>query len=559
MVWSPSIASLLGVTAAVISGGVALYSRRHRNKRMALQFIALEVSLAAWSLAYAVQLGHTTLADQLLWQRISLGLAGFVPTVWLLFALAYTGRRRWLSRNRVAVLLAEPVVWMVCCLTNPLHDLIWREATFTATAMGFVPALEFGLGYGVHITYAYLIVALGIGLLVLHASRVAPAYQQQAMLLLVAVVPPFLSHIAFTLGVSPLPALDLTPFVFALTGLIFGLALFRFNLLHLTPIARQQAFQEVGDGLIIVNSDGEIIDVIGIAAEIIDTTPRIADPISGVFPDTTLEELDSSEVIVSRDGKRRVYQYRVSPLSAHHDRRVGTMIIIRDVTGLYESKQRLSVTNRLLRHNLRNDMTVVLGFASDLEERLAGRDAADARRIREAVERFLELTRKVEEMAQLDEQPEGDRGPIDVVGEVAEIVSEHQSANPDATVTLEAPSSATVDGMDARPLRLAVGNVIENAISHNDAQAPLVTVDVEDGPEEVLLRISDNGPGIPETEKRAIGASTETPLDHSQGLGLWLTHWCAERWGGDLRFESEGTADGSTVTLTIPRAPSTIP
>ena len=312
MAWSLSVASIIGVGAAVISGFLALFSWRHREKRMALQFSVQELNLAVWSLVYVVQLGYGTLGEQLLWQRITLGVAGFIPTVWLLFTFAYTSRDSWLTRSRVALLAVEPVVWFLVSLTNPIHGLAWTDAVLTATVFGPVTALEFGIAYAIHIAYAYALVALGIGLLVLHATKIAPAYQKQVALLVVGVLPALLSHALFTLGLSPIPGLDLTPFVFAFTGVVFGLALFEFNLLHLTPIARKQAFDEVGDGLLIVNKDDEIIDVIGVATSVLTPTPRIGDRLSDVFPKTTLEELDESEISVSLDGKRRVYQFQVS-------------------------------------------------------------------------------------------------------------------------------------------------------------------------------------------------------------------------------------------------------
>jgi signal transduction histidine kinase len=553
MAWRLSVASVLGLIAAALSAVLALYSWRHREKRMALQFIALEVTLAAWSLGYAVQLGFGTLAEQLLWQRITLGIAGFVPTVWLLFAFAYTSRETWLSWDRVLLLITEPLVWLLLCLTNPVHELLWREAALTSTLLGPVSALEFGLGYAVHITYAYAIIAIGIGLIMLHATKVAPVYQKQASLLVIAALPAFLSHIAFTLGRSPVPALDLTPFAFAFTGITLGLGLFKFDLLQLAPIAREQAFHEGGDGLIIVNGDGKIVDVIGVASTVLDPSPRIGDPFSAVFPDTTVDSLDATELTVTRNGNRRVYQYQVSPVSVHHDHRVGTLIVIRDITGLYESRQRLSVTNRVLRHNLRNDMNVVLGYASRLEDRLEGRDAADARRILTAVEGFLELTRKAEQMAHLDDGSNGDFEAVDVVQQLQDVVSAQETDHPAAAFTVDSPRSVTLDGVDPRSVRIAVENLVDNAVTHNDSETPRVTIAIEDTREEVRIEISDNGPGIPETEKEAIGAGMETALDHSQGLGLWLTHWCAERWGGELSFEADEHTDGTTVTLTIPR------
>lgn len=245
---------------------------------MAIPFLGLVMTLAMWSLVYGIQLGFETLDHQLVWQSVTLGVSGFVPATWLFFVFAYTRRNDWLVQSRVALLLAEPVGFLVLCVTNPLHELVWTNAVMSSTLVGDVPALEFGIGYWLHIVYAYALVAAGIGLLLLYGTRVAPTYQKQVLLLVTGAVPPFLSHISFTIGMSPIPALDLTPFVFAFTGVIFGLALFRFELLRLAPIARGQSLKEVGDGLIVVNTDEEIVDLVGVATEVLEPSP----PASGI-------------------------------------------------------------------------------------------------------------------------------------------------------------------------------------------------------------------------------------------------------------------------------------
>lgn len=517
---------------------------------MALPFWGLAITLSAWSLVYGIQLGYGTLAEQLVWQRVTLGVAGFVPTLWLFFALAYTRREDWLNRNYVLLFLAEPVAFFLLSLTNPYHELVWTTAVMTSTAIGDVPALEFGAGYAIHIVYVYAVVAVGIGRLLIYGTQVAPMYQKQVLLLITGATPPFISHVAFTLGASPIPSLDLTPFVFGFTGVILGLALFRFELLKLAPIARGQSLKEVGDGLVVVNNNDEIVDLLGVATDVLEPTPRVGDPISKVFSDTSLEELDRSERAASIDGQRRVFQFRVSSLTAHHSRQVGTILRMRDITGLRESEQRLSVSNRVLRHNLQNDMTVVLGYANLLESRLSGQDAQYAQKVRETVEDFLELIEKAKQITQLHDIAEERETTIDAVQQLRAVVSELQSDYPATEFRMVTANEALTGVVDSEAFRLAIQNVVDNAAKHNDATDSWVEIAMERTGNETRIEISDNGPGIPEIEWKAIESGVETPLVHSQGLGLWLTYWCVTTWGGELRFDSD--SDGSTVTITVP-------
>lgn len=545
-----STASLIGGATTVIAGSVAIFAWRKRTDRVALPFMALAITLAVWSLIYGIQLGFGTLRAQLVWQRFTLSVAGFVPTMWLLFVLAYTGRDDWLRRDRLFLLLSEPLAFLVLCLTNPSHELVFSEATLTSTPIGDVPALQFGAGYDIHIIYAYALVAGGIGLLFLYGTQIAPTYQKQVALLITAATPPFLTHVAFTLGMSPIPFLDLTPFVFAFTGVVLGLALFRFNLLRLAPIARMQSLTEVGDGLVVLNRDREIVDIFGVTTEVLDPVPHVGDPFSTAFPDVGLRELDGSEVTKNIDGHRHVYQFQVSPLTGPQDRQVGTTITIRDITGLHESKQRLSVTNRVLRHNLRNDMTVVLGHAQRLESNLERPDADAARSIRETAEGFLELSEKARQITRLYDEAGDKAVSVDAVPLIGDIVAEFRSEHPSTSIKADVPDEAIIEVFDSDALRLAVRNVLDNAITHNDAATPEVAVCVERNADALRIEIADNGPGIPQIERDVLESKAETSLEHSQGLGLWLTYWCVALWGGEFHIDAD--ANGSTVTMTVP-------
>jgi len=87
-----------------------------------------------------------------------------------------------------------------------------------------------------------------------------------------------------------------------------------------------------------------------------------------------------------------------------------------------------------------------------------------------------------------------------------------------------------------------------------------VTVQPTDGGDAVRLRIEDDGPGFTDAELavHADAGATETALQHSDGVGLWLVRWIVDAYDG--RFEIENAADGgAVVTVTLPRADEPAP
>mgnify|MGYP002760278527 FL=1 len=63
------------------------------------------------------------------------------------------------------------------------------------------------------------------------------------------------------------------------------------------------------------------------------------------------------------------------------------------------------------------------------------------------------------------------------------------------------------------------------------------------------MRITDDGPGIPNAELATLRSGTETDLRHGRGLGLWQLRWGVDELNGTLAFDTD---DGTTVEITVP-------
>ena len=216
--------------------------------------------------------------------------------------------------------------------------------------------------------------------------------------------------------------------------------------------------------------------------------------------------------------------------------------------------QRNSVLNRVLRHNLRNDTSIILGYL-DLLRELPDGDAADEayRIIVDRVEELIDLSESARRIEHLDRRNRGDAGPVDLVSLVEERVAVYESTDADATFELELPDEAWAD---VGPLcKSAIDNLVENAIQHTTVRP---TVGIAVGPtrgddDAIEVAIADEGPGIPDQEIQALSDSAESQLHHGSGLGLWVAKWVAESYGGEIRFD-ETPSGGSVVTLVLPAA-----
>lgn len=100
-------------------------------------------------------------------------------------------------------------------------------------------------------------------------------------------------------------------------------------------------------------------------------------------------------------------------------------------------------------------------------------------------------------------------------------------------------------------MELALDNLIENAAEHNTATEPTVAVVLTNTDDEVVVSITDNGPGIPEQELTIRSPGGETQQKHSRGVGLWVVNSVVESSGASLTFETD--TGGTTATVRLPR------
>lgn len=559
MAWQPAWYSLVAFGAAALSFVVAISAYRHRSNPEALSLVALMCALGGWSFSYAVQLGFTTLPEQQLWQGVGLVIGGLIPPLWFLFALEYAGESNWLGRGGQILLAIDPVVFAGLTFTNPLHGLVWDQAAFVPAVTPRVVLVSLGVAYYVHIVYAYMLVAGGLGLLFLIVSRTSSFYRKQASIMIFAALPPVIANLAFTLRVrwGPLPALDLTPFAFVASGVLVSLALFRFDLLERSPVARQQILDEMGDGFVVLDTDGGVVDSNPIAREITDSLALVregdgsAAPAAPMRLNTVLDAVHGETVTATVGGRQRAYDVQRSPLTDHRDRFVGIVVAFRDVTGRDEHEQRLDVTQRILRHNLRNKMNVVRGWAELLDETADHEGSEAPRQIMDAADELIDLAEKTRQMVALGEHESTELTPVDLRKCLAVVLDGLRSDYPQATIECSVPAGVTLRLPDEEVLSVAVENLVENAIEHNDAAEPWVEISAANTAEETRINVADDGPGIPETERVVLEAGVETPLAHGSGVGLWLTYWCVSHMGGEITFDSREPR-GSIVTMTLP-------
>lgn len=222
--------------------------------------------------------------------------------------------------------------------------------------------------------------------------------------------------------------------------------------------------------------------------------------------------------------------------------------IYTDLTDEIRQERQLAVLNRVLRHNLRNEVNVLAGHAEALLEKTESAEvAAAAEAIRDsalALSRLGDEARDLERV--LDADPELEPTELEPVVEAAR-----------ADVPLTERADLVVDVANAPPvltgghLDRALVALLDNAVRHSDVATASVTVSARVTEDNVALTVVDDGPGLPDHECRLLtGKLDVTPLDHGNGLGLWLVRWIVTAYGGAIEY-ADRPDGGSAITLRL--------
>ncbi|WP_135364842.1 histidine kinase N-terminal 7TM domain-containing protein [Halosimplex halophilum] len=588
------------VAASLLAGGGTLllirYLWRYRGKPGADWFLASLGAQATWSLAYGVALA--TFAEPVRWALEVVSWAAMAGTgvYFLAFALAYTGRGGVVDRAWWGFAAFPGLVGLLGA-TNPVHGLAWTDFEVVRVLGVAGATYELRLWALLAATAGVLLITVGSLLLFDTVVSYGPLYRREAVAVGLSTFPPVAAVLAWLHGVGPVGAVNFVTVAFLPHVALDAYAFVGSDMFEFHPATRRvgerAAIDDLGAPVVIVDERGRVVTLNGAAEAAfgVGKSAALTRPLSALLGEdgagsmaaddrTAADDATETEsvretddvtemetVTVQSGGRRRIFTVTTTPLSDAGGTHVGYTVVFQDVTDERRREQRLDVLNRVLRHNLRNDMTVVQGFteaaAREVDDPAVGDMLARAEAKATELVALGEKARTVERV--LDSEPRAER--VDVADLLATVRAEHvdaadvaggsEAADVDgesdavetadgATVTVEATDAAVTT--DPAVLQVVVGTLLENALEHA-GEAPTVTLSAEPREGAVAVTVADDGPGVPDHELDVLTAGAESALEHGSGLGLWLADWGATALGGDLAFD---TGDGTRATLTVP-------
>jgi len=533
----------LAIDVAIVLGFlvVVVFGLEHREEPGAVPFLVLAGLLAAMTLGIVV--ARSGLLPQQ-WNIYAL----YVPFVfaslaWVALAFDYTGRGPVVTRRLAWGLAAFGVTAALSPLLSVgMPDILVQVSFLVINAIQFV--LIAAVGYGA-VLVARSAIEYGdltrVGSLVLSAVGTGLVGATIVMVL----TPPLALGTVFAVSEAILGSIAVLLLVAGVRYRIFETGA---NPGHL---ARESVLDEMSAAVAITGRRDRLLDINATAERTFDLErpDALGKPVEDALGFDPNRE--SHPLTVGTSEGRREFVSDRAELTRQNGEQMGRAYILRDVTERRTHEQRLDVLNRVLRHNLRNDLDAVRGFAETLEQEDAPVDDATlARQIRTTATEVADLGTMLSSADRLLEVEGLDLERVELGAVLAGIEERVSETHTDASLLITTEDSPITLRTDRQILEIVLEEVVQNGIEHSDVETPQVEIHARRG-DEVVIEVRDDGPGIPERERAVLLDGEERPLRHGSGLGLWLVYWGVTRLGGTLAFR-EREPHGSVVSIRIP-------
>jgi diguanylate cyclase (GGDEF)-like protein len=330
------IALLCGLSMLLL----AVIAGRFRMAKGARVFSLMALSGAWYSIFYSLEISSDSLEAILFWLRFEyLGIV-LIPAFLVLFVALYTGRVVKINVMLAGSVLIVPLITFLLVLTNASHGLIYETYYLDQSGPIAIIAFQEGPWYWVQTAYVSLAVLITNVMLIQMWFGANPIYRSKIVLMLFGSLIPWMGMIAYMTWPFSW-RIDLNPLFLALSSLVFFVGLYRYQILDLIPVARAKLFEELPDGVMIIDSVQRVVDLNYNAANYL----QVKMPVVGLPIENVLSHWPRLTKLVRPAGNRYHIELRGDsesincwfrfdfiPMQERDKEPYGQMVIIRDIT-----------------------------------------------------------------------------------------------------------------------------------------------------------------------------------------------------------------------------------
>jgi diguanylate cyclase (GGDEF)-like protein len=338
----------INLASIVLLGLMFVFAFRRREVAATKTLCALMFFGFVWAVGSFAELLVPGLAEKIFWRDFTQVGTFFVPPAALLFALSYAGLSLERSRRAAHFLYAFQAIPVILIATDELHHLVRSSSSIYYGPMGSATlAVKTTLLGTIFVSINFVIMAASLVVILLFFLRVASSMRSQiGSVVLGIAIPVVFAAFRVAFGESfAFGAPISSAFAVGCALLLYGV--YKQNFLSLEPIARDQAFDVIDEGIVIRSRDGKVIDVNRAGRRMLaphlmlqsSEDPSIKDR-ADVFLRERLDSLPGGadpggvDIALDKGGGKgpRFFNVKANWLNNAVGTRIGSVLVLRDIT-----------------------------------------------------------------------------------------------------------------------------------------------------------------------------------------------------------------------------------
>lgn len=574
------------IVGAIASISTAYMSWKKRPATGSLSISILMICISEWIICQLLYRLSTNHAIRLFWNEFKfLGIV-IVPVALFVLVAEHTNRKKLIKKKIILFLLIIPIMTLIIILTNKYHGLFRQNIEFVNFRGRETLISDYGKWFWIHTAYSYTLLFKSLLFLIIQYIYLPRLYRGQTRIIIIGALIPWIYNVIYFAFLREKHIIDITPLAFSLTGIIAFWGVFRYNLLDLSPIAKDLVFESIEDIAIVLDTRMRIIDINLAArntfeAEHDQIIGKLIHEILPEWPNMSNDEGGTNErkLILFRGEQERHFEVRNTLVYDKKKIKVGHLILLHDITELEQimseikaSRIKAEEANRLksiflanMSHEIRTPMNGVLGMIDIMESsKLREEERENLGIIKDSAQSLLRIINDILDYSKIEsgkmnlEKIEFNvKRLVEYSVKMFTVKANEKKIKLICDIDKEIPEVLIGDSLRIRQI---MNNLISNAIKFTLKGIVIVEIKtIRYFNDEVRLEfiVKDSGIGIPSEKIDTLFNSFEQ-VDSSTtrkyggtGLGLAIVKRLVELMKGSIRVES-AINNGSTFTVEIP-------
>lgn len=546
-------AGLTMVFAGILTLSISWYIYSKRNRLAIKWFFYAMISASIWSFSTGLEVFFRNETFSVLMHRFTMISISLAAVTIFLFAVEFiTGER---TSNYIFCILIAPAI-----ITHILFSFDQTQAiVYSSYQINQYGISNYAYGFWGHFDHHVVGYGLTFGAIILFLTGIITQKKERRLISSILFIAVLIPVIKTGLYIEYTDPFDLTPYAFFVQGLFIIYALRKDNsneVLDINPFDRKDAFENMNDSIILVDENKNIIDLNKRAEEdfpissnkSFDIMIEEFSELKSVFGEHKLTD----RPVTIEDNRKRKKRYYTCDLSEieYSNGKTGFAVVLQDITTEKNEKREnmllKQLYSRFIRHNIRNDLTVVRGrIAAHTDQSTSITHTGDDN-VQMAIQKCDKVINQTEKANKINKILDYNENKVlNLTETVEQAVQDIKLEYHNIKIRNNIKNEYIVI---ANPyVKDAIHEAIENSKIHGKSIKTTVDISIIKRENKISLFIEDNSGGIQENEIKPIQNEKFTDLEHGGGVGLWLMKWIIHKSEGEISFHR--TNDGTKVQM----------